>query len=50
MDQSLYLLYAEGKIDEETALAYAESRSNMRLQMRLSGISPHASIDTSINS
>lgn len=46
MDQSLYLLYAEGKIDEETALAFAESRSNMRLQMRLSGVSPQSSIDT----
>ncbi len=43
MDQSLYLLYADGKITEETALAYAESRSNMRLQMRLSGISPQTS-------
>ncbi len=50
MDQSLYLLYAEGKIDEETALAYAESRSNMRLQMRLSGVSPHSSIDTAVDS
>jgi len=40
MDQSLYLLYADGKITEETALAFAESLSNMRLQMRLSGISP----------
>ena len=44
MDQSLYLLYADGKITEETALAYAESRSNMRLQMRLSGISPQTSM------
>jgi twitching motility protein PilU len=44
MDQSLYQLYLDGKITEETALIYAESRSNMRLQMRLSGISPHSSI------
>lgn len=44
MDQSLYLLYADGKITEETALAYAESRSNMRLQMRLSGVSPQSSM------
>lgn len=49
MDQSLYLLYADGKIDEETALAYAESRSNMRLQMRLSGVSPQASMDTGVS-
>ncbi len=49
MDQSLYLLYADGRISEETALAYAESRSNMRLQMRLSGVSPHASVDTDTN-
>lgn len=44
MDQSLYLLYADGKITEDTALAYAESRSNMRLQMRLSGVSPQSSM------
>lgn len=44
MDQSLYLLYADGKITEETALAYADSRSNMRLQMRLSGVSPQTSM------
>ena len=44
MDQSLYLLYADGKITEETALAYADSRSNMRLQMRLSGVSPQSSM------
>jgi twitching motility protein PilU len=50
MDQSLYLLYADGKISEETALAYADSRSNMRLQMRLSGVSPQASIDTGVRS
>jgi twitching motility protein PilU len=50
MDQSLYLLYADGKITEETALAYAESRSNMRLQMRLSGVSPHSSVDAGNNS
>ena len=44
MDQSLYLLYADGKITEDTALVYAESRSNMRLQMRLSGVSPQSSM------
>jgi len=44
LDQSLYLLYADGKITEETALAFAESRSNMRLQMRLSGVSPQSSM------
>ena len=43
LDQSLYLLYANGRITEETALAYADSQSNIRLQMRLSGISPHNS-------
>lgn len=48
MDQSLYLLYANGKITEETALDYAESRSNMRLQMRLSGVSPNSSMDSGI--
>ena len=37
MDQSLYELYVQGRISEETALAYADSTSNMRLQMRLSG-------------
>lgn len=37
LDQSLYHLFAEGRIDEETALAYADSMSNMRLQMRLAG-------------
>lgn len=44
LDQSLYLLYADGRITEETALAFAESRSNMRLQMRLSGVSPQSSM------
>lgn len=37
MDQSLYHLFCEDKISEETALAYANSVSNMRLQIRLSG-------------
>jgi twitching motility protein PilU len=37
MDQSLYHLYCNGKITEETALTYANSVSNMRLQIRLSG-------------
>ena len=36
MDQSLYQLYCEERISEETALAYADSVSNMRLQIRLS--------------
>ncbi len=40
MDQSLYNLYVDGRIDEETALTYADSRSNMRLQMRLAGNTP----------
>jgi len=42
LDQSLYLLYANGRITEETALAYADSQSNIRLQMRLSGVSPNS--------
>jgi twitching motility protein PilU len=37
MDQSLYHLFCNGRITEETALAYANSVSNMRLQIRLSG-------------
>lgn len=37
MDQSLYHLFCHGRISEETALAYANSVSNMRLQIRLSG-------------
>ena len=37
MDQSLYHLFCHGRITEETALAYANSVSNMRLQIRLSG-------------
>lgn len=37
MDQSLYHLFCNGKIAEDTALAYANSVSNMRLQIRLSG-------------
>lgn len=45
MDQSLYLLYADGKITEETALAFASSQSNIRLQMRLSGVSPNSSVE-----
>ncbi|MFV2057574.1 MAG: PilT/PilU family type 4a pilus ATPase [Thiohalomonadales bacterium] len=36
MDQSLYQLYCDDRIAEETALAYATSVSNMRLQIRLS--------------
>ncbi len=42
-DQSLYELYANNRISEETTLAYADSESNIRLQMRLSGVSPHSS-------
>jgi twitching motility protein PilU len=45
LDQSLYQLFAQGRITEETALAYADSTSNMRLQMRLSGMSPGTSIN-----
>jgi len=41
LDQSLYHLFCEGKISEETALAYANSVSNMRLQIRLSGQGNH---------
>ncbi|WP_455220329.1 PilT/PilU family type 4a pilus ATPase [Kaarinaea lacus] len=37
MDQSLYHLFCHGKIAEDTALSYANSVSNMRLQIRLSG-------------
>ncbi|MCI0505202.1 MAG: PilT/PilU family type 4a pilus ATPase [Gammaproteobacteria bacterium] len=37
MDQSLYHLFCHGRITEETALVYANSVSNMRLQIRLSG-------------
>lgn len=36
MDQSLFQLYCDDRISEETALAYANSVSNMRLQIRLS--------------
>jgi len=36
MDQSLFQLYSDDRISEETALAYANSVSNMRLQIRLS--------------
>jgi twitching motility protein PilU len=36
MDQSLYQLYCDERITADTALAYADSVSNMRLQMRLS--------------
>lgn len=36
MDQSLYQLYCDERITEETALSYASSVSNMRLQIRLS--------------
>lgn len=36
MDQSLFQLYNDQRISEETALAYAYSTSNMRLQIRLS--------------
>lgn len=43
LDQSLYQLYANGRITEETALAFANSQSNIRLQMRLSGMSPGTS-------
>jgi len=35
LDQSLYELYCSGKITPETAIQYADSAGNMRLQMRL---------------
>lgn len=35
-DQSLYQLCVEGKIDQETALEYADSASNLRLKLRFS--------------
>jgi len=35
LDQSLYDLYINGKITAETALQYADSVGNMKLQMRL---------------
>ena len=35
LDQSLYELYCNGKITAETAMQYADSAGNMRLQMRL---------------
>jgi len=35
LDQSLYELYQSGQITPETALQYADSIGNMRLQMRL---------------
>ena len=41
MDQSLYHLYCTGKITEDTALTYANSVSNMKLQIRLSGHGPN---------
>lgn len=34
-DQALYELYTSGKIDEEEALAHAESRNNLSLRIRL---------------
>lgn len=36
MDQSLFQLFSDDRISQETALTYANSVSNMRLQMRLS--------------
>ena len=36
MDQSLYQLFCDDRITEETTLGYADSVSNMRLQIRLS--------------
>ena len=36
MDQSLYQIFCDDRITEETALSYANSISNMRLQIRLS--------------
>jgi twitching motility protein PilU len=33
-DQSLFRLYANGKIDDENALANADSRNDLSLKMR----------------
>jgi twitching motility protein PilU len=33
-DQSLFKLFANGKIDEENALAYADSRNDLSLKIR----------------
>jgi len=41
LDQSLYELYQNGKITPETALQYADSVGNMRLQMRLTQQASH---------
>lgn len=35
-DQSLFKLYSNGKIDEENALAYADSRNDLSLKIRFS--------------
>jgi twitching motility protein PilU len=34
-DQALYRLYQEGQIDEEKALAHADSRNDLRLMIKL---------------
>ncbi|MGD8593642.1 MAG: PilT/PilU family type 4a pilus ATPase [Gammaproteobacteria bacterium] len=44
MDQALFQLYNDDRISEETALAYANSLSNMRLQIRLSTPTADSSI------
>jgi len=41
LDQGLYDLYRSGKISPETAIQYADSASNMRLQMRLTQQTGH---------
>ncbi|MDH5326236.1 MAG: PilT/PilU family type 4a pilus ATPase [Gammaproteobacteria bacterium] len=46
MDQSLFQLYCDDRISEETALAYATSVSNMRLQIRLSAPSAPEPVTT----
>jgi twitching motility protein PilU len=47
MDQSLFQLYCDERITEETALTYADSVSNMRLQIRLSTPSAEATTSNS---
>jgi twitching motility protein PilU len=44
LDQSLYHLYCQGRISQETALAYAHSVSNMRLQIRLTASGTHQAV------
>ncbi|CAG0965882.1 Twitching mobility protein [Methylophilaceae bacterium] len=45
-DQSLFKLYSEGKIDEENALNYADSRNDLSLKMRFTAESTKSSSDS----